>query len=275
VVATNPLLKRFSRKKAPVLVSLGLAVCLLIGLGSWLLLLLASHSDQRYASQSRNTPTHQTVSSPTNTASVLNTQAPSKPTAQPDPTTQPVSIVRLILTPTPTVDSIVRLTPTPTTATDPIVRPTPTPTPIPNPIVQPTPTPVPNVSLPVASCSSVGSLVEADGVYSGGSEVGVLDTYYNSSTGDNCVYFQSLGAARGVLKKMFVTIIACMQTTSGSICTGGLTNGSSSDSGNYYYYAGPVGVYAKGRCINASGGMVWNGVTYKIGTTPAASHCGS
>jgi serine/threonine protein kinase len=264
VTITNSLVKRFSHKKVPILVSLGLATCL-IALSSWLLSFLISYANQERTPQlaSGNMSTHQAVSSPDSTTFAVNTPTSSKPTTQSMSPTQPAPTTQLVSLTQPT-------SPTqPTSSTQPAstVQSVPTTQSV------PTPTTDSTISLPAASCSSLGSLIEADGVYSGSSKVGELDVYYNSSTGDNCASFQSLGSARGELKKMFVTITACKQTTSGSTCTGGLKNGSSSDSGNYYYYAGPVGVYAKGRCINASGGMVWNGVTYSVSTSPAASHC--
>jgi hypothetical protein len=180
------------------------------------------------------------------------------------------------ITATPAADVTITATPTPTghvviTATSaPTVKATATPTAA----AKSTPTPTPVISLPAASCSSLGSKIEADGVYASGSKVGELQIYYNSSTGDNCAYFQSLGAARGVAKKMYVSIQVCQETKSGGTCTSIKTShGSSSDSGTYSYYAGPVGVYGKGRCISSYGGMVWNGVTYQFKTSPAASHC--
>jgi hypothetical protein len=118
-------------------------------------------------------------------------------------------------------------------------------------------------------------LVIYDAVYSGSTKIGELDVYYNSSTGDNCAEFQSLGSSRGVAKNMYVSITVCQQTTSSSTCTPiSSSNATRSDNGTYQYYAGPVGVYGAGHCIRSSGGMVWKGVTYQTATSPAASHCG-
>jgi hypothetical protein len=121
-------------------------------------------------------------------------------------------------------------------------------------------------------CSSLGTLIEADNIMDGSTILGYLNVYYNSSNGYNCAETTSASATYGVQKRMEVEIYACNDTVPGNGCT---TMASDSDSGNYYYYAGPAGVHAPGHCIHAAGDIIWNGVDYFANTNPLVGHCGS
>jgi len=69
---------------------------------------------------------------------------------------------------------------------------------------------------------------------------GYVAIYYNSSTGYNCA--MTYTNHPGVTQRITVGL--------------GVSGASSSkiDSGNYKYYAGPVSVYARGKCIDWWGG---------------------
>ncbi|MEU6072856.1 hypothetical protein [Micromonospora sp. NPDC047074] len=66
---------------------------------------------------------------------------------------------------------------------------------------------------------------------------GYISVYYNSSTGYNCAMTHTNNP--GVSQYIYVSI--------------GSGNQSDVDKGNFKYYAGPVSVYGRGRCINFAG----------------------
>ncbi|GGM21477.1 hypothetical protein GCM10011608_02680 [Micromonospora sonchi] len=66
---------------------------------------------------------------------------------------------------------------------------------------------------------------------------GYISVYYNSSTGYNCAMTHT--NKPGVAKYIMVQI--------------GSGGTSKKDAGTYKYYAGPVSVYGRGRCIDFSG----------------------
>jgi hypothetical protein len=69
---------------------------------------------------------------------------------------------------------------------------------------------------------------------------GYVAVYYNSSTGYNCA--MTFTNKPGVTQSITVGIAVSGSSTS------------KVDSGMYQYYAGPVSVYAKGKCIDWWGG---------------------
>jgi hypothetical protein len=73
---------------------------------------------------------------------------------------------------------------------------------------------------------------------------GYISVYYNSSTGYNCAmtYTNKPGVSQHILVGISVTNAATSKV----------------DSGTYKYYAGPVSVYARGKCIDFWG-QVGNG----------------
>lgn len=115
-----------------------------------------------------------------------------------------------------------------------------------------------------------GSLIASNSISSNGTAIGELDVYYNSYTGENCAITQSGGPSWGVQKSMTVYLTICQQASAGWSCGG---PSSVYDSGNYYYYAGIVGIGARGQCIYAAGSIVWNGVRNWAYAGPA--FCGS
>ncbi|SPL95188.1 unnamed protein product [[Actinomadura] parvosata subsp. kistnae] len=152
------------------------------------------------------------------TATVTKTVQPSKtPTKKPDPT--PTEEPEPTPTPTPT-KTTAKPTPTKTTA-----RPTPSKT---------TAAPVKNPYTPTQVCGS-GYSVQRSSSFSGG----VTYQLWNNSTGQNCAVTMKT-ANVGKSSPVSVTLEA----------QGG---GTDSDSGSYEYYAGPVYVSAKGKCVKYSG----------------------
>jgi hypothetical protein len=119
-------------------------------------------------------------------------------------------------------------------------------------------------------CQSVGALVESKLIKDGSQTIGEMDIYYNSSTGYNCAYVQGLGQARGSSTVKSVTIFSCKETTPGDTCN---HTSKMEDTGDYLYYAGPVGVSAKGHCIAVIGMIAWKGENHAVWTRNA-SHCG-
>ena len=122
-----------------------------------------------------------------------------------------------------------------------------------------------------SSCRSLGNLVESHPIHdSSRHKIGELDVYYNSSTGYNCAYTQGFGVARGTSTVKGVTIYGCSNSKPASGCN---SPREVTDEGNYLYYAGPVGVYAKGKCIAAIGHIAWKGKDYYTDTQPYVGHC--
>ena len=124
-------------------------------------------------------------------------------------------------------------------------------------------------------CASLGSLIESDPLTANGTTYGYLNLYYNSANGYNCAETTSASATYGKNKFMEVTLFVCKETSPSDNCTLLSTNKPyfDSDTGNYSYYAGPVGVYGKGHCIEANAEIIWNGYSPTI-NTGGASHCG-
>ncbi len=118
-------------------------------------------------------------------------------------------------------------------------------------------------------CSSLGTLVDSISIVRGGTTLGYLNIYYNSSNGYNCA--KTVANDTTLKKSMGVGIVACKETHESDICTpvGDSKPYVDTDDGNYYEYAGPVGVSAKGHCIYARGNIYG----YSVHTPLAAIHC--
>ncbi|GAA2210615.1 hypothetical protein GCM10009850_060740 [Nonomuraea monospora] len=195
--------------------------------------------------------TQQPVPVPTVTAQPTQTKAP---TAKPSKTAK----AKPTATVTKTVPPSKKATPTPTKTTkEPTRAPSPTPTPTkttakPTPTkttAKPTPTkttakptPTKTTSPPKTNpysatqvCGS-GFSVQRSSSFSGGT------TYqlWNNSTGQNCVVTLKSGANVG----KSTPVSATLEVQGG---------GSQTDSGSYEYYAGPVKLPAKGKCVRYSG----------------------
>ena len=157
---------------------------------------------------------------PTVTKTVKPTQKPTQKSS-PKPTQKPTQKPA----PTPTQQKTQQPAPTPTPT-----KPKPTPT---KSAAQPTQKPNPHT--PAQVCGS-GFYVQRQGAFSGG----VTYQLYNSSTAQNCVVTMKttdVGKATPVRATLEVQ--------------GG---GSQTDSGSYEYYAGPVKLQGKGKCVRFSGG---------------------
>ncbi|MFE0147274.1 serine/threonine protein kinase [Nonomuraea sp. NPDC059007] len=186
---------------------------------------------------------------PSPTATVTKTVEPTdKPT--PTPTQKPTEEPKPTPTPTPTTEEP-KPTPTPKPTQKPTEEPKPTPTQKPTPTPKPEPekpkpTPTqkpdppkpepekPNPHTPTAACGG-GFSVQRSQSFAGG----VTYQLYNNSTGENCVVTMktvNVGKASPVSATLEVQ--------------GG---GSKTDSGNFEYYAGPVKLPAKGKCVRFSG----------------------
>jgi len=105
------------------------------------------------------------------------------------------------------------------------------------------------------SCS--GTITYSQVISSG---LGELVIYYNSSDGGtNSACFYHRGAAYGTAAATMVQIYRCERPNNeGAHCT---PDGErDTDSGNFSYYAGPVGVTGvASRCVEARAYIVWGG----------------
>ncbi|SEM05750.1 serine/threonine protein kinase [Nonomuraea pusilla] len=185
------------------------------------------------------------------TPSALPTQPVVVPTRHPRPTrtvTRPTRKASPKATVTKTVKPTPSATPTPTKTTK---RPTPTPTPTRTPTSRPTtqqPQPEPTPTKTTASAApkknpytptqvcGPGFYVQRQSSFTGGT------TYqlYNSGTGENCVVTMKNGPDVG----RRTPVRATLEVQGG---------GTRTDSGSYDYYAGPVKLPAKGKCVRYSG----------------------
>ena len=112
-----------------------------------------------------------------------------------------------------------------------------------------------------AAVSCSGTIIYDRTIYSGANPVAELTIYYNSTNGGTnsaCVYHR--GAYYGVARHTAVQIHRCAERSPGSGCT--FTASSPTDSGNYAYQAGPVGVTGTANyCVYAEGEMALNSTT--------------
>lgn len=102
-----------------------------------------------------------------------------------------------------------------------------------------------------------------------GNPVVELTVYYNSTNGGTnsaCLYHR--GAYYGVATPTSVQIHRCAQRNPGSGCD--FTASSRTDSGNYAYYAGPVGVTGTANyCVFAEGSIALSSSnTLYVGSAP-------
>ncbi|MEV1245788.1 serine/threonine protein kinase [Nonomuraea sp. NPDC049750] len=191
-------------------------------------------------SRKRHTPTPTPTESkqePTPTPTPTKTKEP-EPTPEPSKTKEPEpEPTRTTEAPKPTpTKTTQKPTPKPTTQspkptpTKTTAKPTPTKT-----TAKPTPTPPKtNPYTPTQVCGS-GFSVQRSGSFAGG----VTYQLYNSGSGENCVV------------TMKTTNVGVKSQVSATLDVQG--GGSRTDSGSYDYYAGPVKLPAKGKCVKFSG----------------------
>ncbi|MGW3342923.1 protein kinase domain-containing protein [Nonomuraea rubra] len=180
--------------------------------------------------------TQQPVPVPTVTVTPTKTRTPkSTPTAKPSQTAK----AKPTATVTKTVEPTKKPTPTPTKTTKEPEPEQPQPTPTkttqkPQPTKTTSP-PKPNPYSATQVCGS-GFVVQRSSSFSGGT------TYqlWNNGTGQNCVVTLKSGANVG----KSTPVSATLEVQGGA---------SQTDSGNYEYYAGPVKLPAKGKCVRYSG----------------------
>ena len=98
-----------------------------------------------------------------------------------------------------------------------------------------------------ASGNCPGRLIEHKALTSG---LGWLDVYYDAATGRNCARTVSSAATWGVQKWMIVDLVRCTSTKPTQPCG---DYDDVYDHGSYRFYAGPVSIAARGRCIAAFG----------------------
>lgn len=96
--------------------------------------------------------------------------------------------------------------------------------------------------------------------------VAELTIYYNSTNGGTnsaCMYHR--GSAYGVATRTSVKISRCAETSGENTLPCTVTASSTTDNGNYAYYAGPRGVTGTANnCVWAYGEIEWGGTTYWI-----------
>ena len=124
-----------------------------------------------------------------------------------------------------------------------------------------------------ANCRSLGNLIESEPINARttGTKIGELDIYYNSSTGYNCAYLYAVGPAYGQAQYIEVEISTCQEGYGSEGCT--WIQHDEDGNYSYRYYAGPVGVYGRGHCINVTSDLIWQNTLYAVGTKPFVSHC--
>ncbi|MFI7031196.1 protein kinase [Microbispora rosea] len=202
-------------------------------------------------------PTDKPVERPSWVPSWVPTERPAhrhtrRPTEEPTASAQPSTPAAKPTTATPAPSTPVAkpttVAPKPTTVAPKPTTVAPKPTPKPT-TVAPKPTPKPTTAAPVRNPYSpvqvcgAGFSVQRSSALAGGT------TYqlYNPGTGENCVVTiktADVGKA--------TPVSATLEVQGG---------GSRTDSGNYEYYAGPVKLQAKGKCVKYSGSVGSSGAS--------------
>ncbi|MTE19412.1 hypothetical protein F0L17_09785 [Streptomyces sp. TRM43335] len=107
-----------------------------------------------------------------------------------------------------------------------------------------------------------------------GTLYGNIYLYYDSSTGKNCaVAVKTAAGGYGTPNYVAVTLFRCKTSTPGAFCDwAGQPN--DSDYGTFSYYAGPVELYAAGKCIHVHA-QVSSEQPIASGSSPSYGvHCG-
>jgi hypothetical protein len=125
-------------------------------------------------------------------------------------------------------------------------------------------------------CASLGTNIETEALTTpNGFTLGYLKIYYNSANGYNCAETVSSSATYGKQKYMYVQLMVCKETSPSNTCTPISYNPpyNDYDMASYYYYAGPVGVYGAGHCINPAAQIDMDGQPVVNYSTSHAVHC--
>lgn len=118
-----------------------------------------------------------------------------------------------------------------------------------------------------ASCS--GTLIDRKVAKHAGKPVAELVVYYKN--GINCARLNHLGETRGKALRTSVFLVACKETKPSSVCH--FHGKPQAEDATFKYYAGPVRVSARNRCIHAAGDIYYHGKKH-LESKPVASHCG-
>ncbi|WP_157252327.1 serine/threonine protein kinase [Nonomuraea typhae] len=185
--------------------------------------------------------TRSPTSTPSPTVTVTVTPTPT-PTSTPTPTPTPTPAPTQTPTPTPTSAPTRTATPAPAPTSTPTRSLSKDPEPTKKPTDKPSPTPTkpapsrPNPHTPTSACGS-GFAVQRSTPLDGGT----VYQLYNSGTGENCVV--TMKTANVGVK---TPVRATLEVQGGE---------SKSDSGDFEYYAGPVKLQARGKCVQYSGSV--------------------
>ncbi|MEU7026550.1 hypothetical protein AB0A60_07615 [Streptomyces sp. NPDC046275] len=117
-----------------------------------------------------------------------------------------------------------------------------------------------------------GSLIDTYSIKNGSTVWGSTYLYYDSATGNNCaVAVKNSTGYAGTSSFTSVYLQRCNSSTPG-YC-GGIA-ASVDDSQNYTQYAGPVSLYAAGKCLQVQA-SIWNPAHTVVATQVATGvHCG-
>ncbi|WP_225850067.1 hypothetical protein [Streptomyces sp. HPF1205] len=132
------------------------------------------------------------------------------------------------------------------------------------------------VLAPAASASGYGCSGSEIGSYpvttSGGTNYGTIHIYYDSSTGNNCAVAVGSSAVSGKSDiYMSVTVFKCAETSISPTCT---YVSSDIDHDYYYYYAGPVTMYAPSNCIQVGATIRNDNINVVgVGSSGGAKYC--
>ena len=94
---------------------------------------------------------------------------------------------------------------------------------------------------------------------------GYADLYFSSSTGKNCAIVRASGSAS------HITVLLARYDSKNKAPEKTVTDGWGKGQ-NYHSYAGPVKLWAKGRCISVVGSLMKSGHRYQGGGIKV--HCG-
>lgn len=126
---------------------------------------------------------------------------------------------------------------------------------------------------PAGAYGCAGNQVDTYSVKTtGGTVYGTIHLYYDSSTGLNCaVSVANSAGGYGTKTEKTIDLFLCDPgTKAGQICP---VYETSSDGGNYAYYAGPVTMHAAGQCIALDSNIRSPSGTWAYVQTDAV-HCG-
>lgn len=123
--------------------------------------------------------------------------------------------------------------------------------------------------LAYAQDSCRGVLIDHKNVHVDQVLIAQLQLYYDNSTGKNCAMMRHAGHTWGQKHYTYVSIAPCHDSS--CQMNQSPAPGSQEDYGDYNFYAGPVSINARHKCIYVQGQMKYNG-RYHI--REIQGHCG-